>query len=86
MARLVAVWAVLVGITLISCGSAHDVVGGRLEGVAVIVLALVKVRFVVLDFMEVRAAPVGLRVALEGWVVVIGGAMVGMLLFPWVFS
>jgi len=80
--RLILLWAVLVAITALSWGSAHNFAGPRWQGVVVILLALVKVRFVILDFMEVRHAPKALRLALEGWVVVISLALVGMLLFP----
>jgi hypothetical protein len=38
----------------------------------VIVVALIKVRFVILDFMEVHTAPFQLRLALEGWGVLVG--------------
>jgi hypothetical protein len=80
--RLILLWAVLVGITALSWGSAHGFAGPRWQGAAVIVLALIKVRFVILDFMEVRHAPALLRLALEAWVVLIGAALVGMLILP----
>jgi hypothetical protein len=43
---------------------------------AVIVISFVKVRYIMLDFMEVRTAPLGLRVALETWVVIVCAVLV----------
>lgn len=44
----------------------------------VIILACVKVRWVLLDFMEVRTAPRKLRLLFEGWVVVLGGSLIAI--------
>ena len=44
----------------------------------VVVLACVKVRWVLLDFMELRAAPLKLRLLFESWVVVLGAALVSI--------
>jgi len=43
---------------------------------AVIAISFVKVRYIMLDFMEVRTAPLGLRVALETWVVIVCAVLV----------
>jgi hypothetical protein len=48
--------------------------------VALIAVAFVKVRLVGLYFMELRAAPLALRVVFEGWVVATGGVLVGLYL------
>jgi hypothetical protein len=42
----------------------------------VILLALLKVRWVLLDFMELRSAPIKLRLLFEGWVVALGAALI----------
>jgi hypothetical protein len=42
----------------------------------VIAVAFIKVRFVGLDFMELRRAPFGLRLAFELWLIVIGITLV----------
>ncbi|MCT7657185.1 cytochrome C oxidase subunit IV family protein [Mycobacterium deserti] len=44
----------------------------------VVFLACVKVRWVLLDFMELRAAPVRLRLVFEGWVLLMGGALIAI--------
>ncbi len=45
-------------------------------GIAVIVIAFVKIRYVVLDFMELRTAPLGMRVAAEAWCIVVCSTLV----------
>jgi heme/copper-type cytochrome/quinol oxidase subunit 4 len=54
-------------------GEAHSVVW-----VQVIVLACLKVRWVMLDFMELRTAPTGLRALFEVWVVALGAALIAI--------
>ena len=44
----------------------------------VIFLACVKVRWVLLDFMELRTAPLKLRMLFEFWVVVMGAALISI--------
>lgn len=44
--------------------------------VAVIVISFIKVRFIMLDFMEVRTAPLALRVALETWCVLVCATLI----------
>jgi hypothetical protein len=72
MRRLSAVWAVLVAATLVSWS-----LGGG-HGAAVVAIAFWKVRLVGLYFMELRTAPVPLRVVFEGWVVVTGGVLIAL--------
>lgn len=43
--------------------------------VTIMVIAFIKVRFVIHYFMEVRHAPVALRLICDAWVVVICGAI-----------
>ena len=71
---MVGIWALLVAATL----GSWTLGGGH--GVALIAVAFVKVRLVGLYFMELRAAPVALRVAFEGWVVAAAGILVGLYL------
>jgi hypothetical protein len=44
----------------------------------VVVLACIKVRWVLLDFMELRTAPMKLRALFEGWVVALGVALIAI--------
>ena len=79
--RLMILWAVLMLITLMSWESSsrgvlHNPV---LLTASVLVLAFVKVRIVILDFMEVRHAPVAMRIALEAWGVIACGSIIALL-------
>jgi hypothetical protein len=66
------VWAVLTTVTVISwiLGSAHGVSGGGLPLAMAIVLliAFAKVHLVGRHFMELRAAPLRLRLLFDAWV------------------
>ncbi|HUO49853.1 MAG TPA: cytochrome C oxidase subunit IV family protein [Acidimicrobiales bacterium] len=78
--RLFVVWLVLVGITLTYLWIDHaGGVGGPRASTAVtvaaIVLALVKVRIIMREFMEVRHAPAPLCLLTDLLVVVMGAAM-----------
>lgn len=77
--RVTWVWAVLVVVTLLSfwLGTDHGLSSTTARSLLIIVLALVKVRFVGLYFMELRTAPVWLRAAFEGWCLVVGLALMG---------
>ena len=44
--------------------------------VAVIVISFIKVRFIMLDFMEVRTAPLALRLMLETWSVLVCATLI----------
>lgn len=79
--RLAFCWAGLVALTLASFESAWG--GGWLgnPGAAialVIGIALLKVRIVVLEFMEVRHAPMALRLPLETWIIAIAGGILAL--------
>jgi hypothetical protein len=80
-ARMVVIWLLLVAATLFSLSLFEE--SGHLQvshyvGVAVIAVAFVKVRFIGLDFMELRRAPKPLRIAFEAWVLVIAGTLMTM--------
>jgi hypothetical protein len=45
-------------------------------GIAILMIAFVKIRYVILDFMEIRAAPLPLRIGAEVWVAVVATALV----------
>jgi uncharacterized membrane protein len=61
------VWFVLIAATLLSwyLGSDHGVHNHRLATVVIMLVAFIKVRFVGLYFMELRAAPTLLRAIFE---------------------
>ncbi|WP_273735280.1 cytochrome C oxidase subunit IV family protein [Mycolicibacterium septicum] len=78
------VWAALIALTGVSLwlGGEHGLSADTqlAVGVAALVAAFVKVRFVVLDFMEGRHFPVRVRVAAEVWTAIIGATLVGLYL------
>jgi hypothetical protein len=44
--------------------------------VAILIITFIKVRFVFLDFMELRTAPLSLRLAFEAWAVLVCGTLI----------
>ena len=76
--RLLIVWAILSSMTLVYVWLDHSVdQNGTLKAstvvtVSAIVIALIKVRIIFREFMEVRHAPALLRRLTDGWVVLIG--------------
>jgi len=74
--RLLVVWVVLASFTLVYLWIDHSVDGSlRPNAVvtsSVIVIALIKVRIIFREFMEVRQAPALLCRLTDAWVVLIG--------------
>jgi hypothetical protein len=80
-ARSTVVWLALVIVTLVSwaVGAEHGV--GSAVAVFVLGLAAIKVRFVGLDFMELRNAPLLLRGIFEAYCVILWAVLAGMYLW-----
>lgn len=80
--RTTLVWFVLVAATMLSWEMGHGVGFDSIRhaSIAIIVVAFVKVRFVILDFMEIRHAPLPMRVVGEVWGVVVCTALVVLLM------
>ena len=76
--RIAAVWLLLVAATWFSSSSAHGAADHPLATRAVLVVAFVKARFVGLEFMELRAAPLPLRAIFEAWVVLACTALLAL--------
>ncbi len=82
--RLLAVWLGLSAITVLYIAIDHSARdhGGATASTAVtvsaIVLALVKVRFIMREFMEVRRAPTLLCRLTDLWVLIMAAAMLGL--------
>jgi hypothetical protein len=79
--KLVLAWAGLLGLTLLSFESAWGIgwLNNREAAIAVvIVVALFKVRIVILHFMEVKQAPWALRAPLEVWVAALAAGILGL--------
>jgi len=76
--RITWLWVFLIVATIASWEFGHGLGFGenvRLSTTAVLVIAFIKARMVILDFMEVRHAPLGLRLALEAWTVLVAGTL-----------
>lgn len=76
------VWLILVLATGISwwLGTDHGVDARTTATVMVLIVAFVKVRFVGLYFMELRHAPLPLRLLFEAWVLVVCATVIGLYL------
>lgn len=79
--RLLVVWLILAALTLAYLWIDQSVDGSLRSSAivtsSVIVIALIKVRIIFREFMEVRQAPVLLCRLTDAWVVMIGGALLG---------
>ncbi|MBZ4618485.1 cytochrome C oxidase subunit IV family protein [Mycobacterium avium] len=80
-ARSPYVWLALVSITTVSwaVGAEHGI--GSTVAVVVLALAMIKIRFVGLDFMELRTAPHILRGVFEAYCAVLWTVLAGMYLW-----
>jgi len=81
--RLLIVWAILTSMTLVYVWLDHSVdqngisKASTVVTVSAIVIALIKVRIIFREFMEVRHAPALLCRLTDGWVVLIGVCLLG---------
>jgi Prokaryotic Cytochrome C oxidase subunit IV len=77
--RLLIVWVVLASLTLAYLGIDHSFDGSYSASAvvtsSVIVIAVIKVRIIFREFMEVRQAPVLLCRLTDAWVVLIAASM-----------
>jgi heme/copper-type cytochrome/quinol oxidase subunit 4 len=75
------VWLLLMVATVITTWVlAKDAVAMRVGTVAIVLIAALKVRLVLLHFMELRHAPRALRVVFELWVLAVSGALIALYL------
>lgn len=76
--RITQIWLLLVAATAISWEMGHGVGFNsvRYASVSIIVIAFVKVRFVIMDFMEIRGAPLFMRIVAEAWALTVCSALV----------
>lgn len=70
--RVTLVWVVLMVATCASTWMlSKEAFSPAVAVVGIFLIAALKVRFVMLDFMELREAPVGVRVAFQSWIAVV---------------
>jgi hypothetical protein len=67
------VWCLLIAATVLSWEMGHGFGFRNIQhtGMAIIVIAFIKVRYVILDFMEIRSAPLFIRLIFEAWIVIV---------------
>jgi caa(3)-type oxidase subunit IV len=76
--RVTWVWLALVVLTCVTTwGLSKDLVSPTVAVVGTFFIAAVKVRYVILDFMELRDAPIPVRIAAEAWPVVVAVMILG---------
>jgi caa(3)-type oxidase subunit IV len=80
--RVVPVWLGLMLVTCVSwwLGTNHGTSDHKLATVVIMVVAFTKVRFVGMYFMELRQAPLALKLIFQGWCVVVCGVVLGLYL------
>lgn len=75
--RRTVVWLLLMAATTLSWTVGHSsLLDVRAASTGVIVVALVKVWLVGLEFMELRNAPMALRMAFKAWVLLVGAMLI----------
>lgn len=75
------VWIVLMLATIITTwGLSKDAFAARFATISIMLIAAFKVRLVLLHFMELRHAPLPLRLVFEAWVLVVTAGIVGVYL------
>jgi hypothetical protein len=84
--RLLVVWCALVAITLLSwwIGSHHgntELRSNATISFAVLLIAAIKIRVIIREFMEVREAPAWLQRLTDGWIVFLVVALLGIYTF-----
>jgi heme/copper-type cytochrome/quinol oxidase subunit 4 len=71
------VWLLLMAATIVTTWVlTKDGITVRIATVSIVLIAAIKVRLVLLHFMELRHAPVPLRAIFEAWVVAVSGALI----------
>jgi caa(3)-type oxidase subunit IV len=76
--RVTSVWLALVVLTcLTTWGLSTDLFGPVVAVVGNFLIAAVKVRYVMLDFMELRDAPIPVRVMFEAWPFAVAAIILG---------
>ena len=80
--RITVIWLLLVAATAVSWEMGHGAgfSSVRYASVSIIVIAFIKVRFVIMDFMEIRGAPLFMRIVGELWTVTICTVLVTLYL------
>ncbi len=79
--RVTGIWVGLIVATMLSWQFGHGFGFGEQSHyatAAILIITFVKIRFVFLDFMELRTAPLPLRIAFEVWAVSVCAILIGL--------
>jgi hypothetical protein len=77
--RVTRVWLALMALTaLTTWGLSKDLFSPAIAVVGTFLIAGLKVRYVMLDFMELRFAPLGARVFFQAWIVAVIALVLGL--------
>jgi len=82
--KITFVWLTLILATALSWQFGHGFGFGdryAYATIAIVIIAFIKVRLVFLDFMELRHAPLPLRLGFEAWALILGAAIIGCYCF-----
>ncbi|MEQ9566933.1 cytochrome C oxidase subunit IV family protein [Marinobacter salarius] len=82
LSRSTLIFALLVGATVVSWEFGHGVGFDSVTyaSIGILVISFIKVRFVMREFMEVRHAPIVLRLVTDGWLLVICSVLIALYL------
>jgi heme/copper-type cytochrome/quinol oxidase subunit 4 len=76
--RVTMVWLGLIVLTCVTTwGLSKDLFSPPGAVVGIFLIAATKVRYVMLDFMELRHAPIPVRIVFEAWPVVVASMILG---------
>jgi heme/copper-type cytochrome/quinol oxidase subunit 4 len=76
--RVTMVWLGLMMLTCVTTwGLSKDLFTPTVGVVGIFVIAAVKVTYVMLDFMELRAAPIPVRIAFQAWPLIVAAMILG---------
>ncbi|MGA9493811.1 MAG: cytochrome C oxidase subunit IV family protein [Mycobacterium sp.] len=77
--RVTVVWLGLMALTCATTwGLSKDLFAPAVGVVGIFTIAAVKVSYVMLDFMELRHAPIPVRVAFQAWAVAVPAMILGV--------
>jgi heme/copper-type cytochrome/quinol oxidase subunit 4 len=76
--RVTTVWLGLMVLTCVTTwGLSKDLFSPAVAVIGIFVIAAVKVTYVILDFMELRDAPIPARIAAQAWPIVVAAMILG---------
>jgi hypothetical protein len=77
--RVTGVWLGLMALTCVTTwGLSMNLFSPSVAVIGVFTIAAVKVSYVILDFMELRDAPLAVRFAFQAWSVVVPAVILGL--------